>query len=108
MPAATEADKAAARELLGLPPTADPDGWEVVGPALRAAPPDVENPPVGWTTQVTASDGQRVYDLECRPDTVNGGTYLFCSCPNWPFAKGKGQECKHVRIARANWSRRRE
>ena len=47
-----------------------------------------------WT--VASSSGNGTYDVTVRPDTINGGQYLFCTCPSWPTMRGRGRDCKHV------------
>lgn len=122
--AITQADRDAARRILGLPPEHtfpafdsmsrnQAREWQEVGaaspepnrPYTHDRTMDKYNPPIGYHTQVLSSNGQIAYDLEVRPDTVNGGTYMFCTCAAWKFSRGKGKDCKHVLIARANWSR---
>lgn len=50
----------------------------------------------GRTWTVASSSGSGTYDVTVRPDTVNGGQYLFCTCPSWPTMRGRGRDCKHV------------
>lgn len=80
----SEADLAALRRLMG---NGDKD---VPANAMR-------------TMDVMGSTGY--YRVEERIDTVKGGTYVYCPCPGWKFAMGKGDVCKHAREARDIWSR---
>ena len=43
--------------------------------------------------------GRAPHRVEEREDSRYGGTYLWCDCPGWKFAIGKGG-CAHVRLAR--------
>lgn len=74
--------------------------WE-----MGLGPKPEHNPPQGWATLFNSASSSATYRVEVRPDTVHGGTYMFCECPAWPFSRGRGEDCKHVRQARAAWSR---
>lgn len=87
-----------------------------------AAMPDVERPGAaveilrrvgeslglepGRTWTVASSSGSGTYDVTVRPDTVNGGQYLFCTCPSWPTMRGRGRDCKHVAGVLSNLANR--
>ncbi len=94
MNAPTPKDIAAAEMLLGTSIAISDEKIESVSwTEIRGG-----QPPEKWS--VKGSSGN-VYDVELRPDTVKGGTYLFCPCVGWGFQKGKGKDCKHVAQVRA-------
>lgn len=90
-----DADRRAAAELMGEVVQKDAEAPRLTGSGNVAL----------WATTIPSSSGNGEYTVEERPDTVNGGTYLWCSCPAWPFQRGKGNDCKHVRLAAAKRSR---
>lgn len=65
---------------------------------LAAAPRHYQPKHAAGTWHVPSSSERSFgYAVSIEPDTVNGGRYLKCTCPSWPFQRGKGQDCKHIR-----------
>jgi hypothetical protein len=53
-----------------------------------------------WAGQRFVRVGSRTYVLEVRTVTrgpAYGSLYLFCPCPAWRYAMGRGDVCKHAK-----------
>lgn len=48
---------------------------------------------------ITSSTGMAFYTVEERI-AKDGKLYMWCPCPGWRFAFGKGKDCRHVEEAR--------
>lgn len=56
--------------------------------------------------RVRSSDGKGWYTVSERQDTVYGGTYWFCECQGWAPARGRGKDCRHVKVTRVEMEKR--
>jgi len=82
--------------------------WELMGcngpkPALLDPKPQSDWTDAYRMMEVMSSDGTRQYHVEERPDTRNGGRYYHCTCLGWVRQLARGQDCRHVKVARGLW-----